>query len=201
MSTDLQSHLLLALAWIGYYLIHSLLAANKVKHLIHQYIGKLYTYYRIFYNAVAVLGLVALWIYQTNISKIILFDSSTVKVSGGILILIGLIWSREAFKNYDFKEFMGVTTPKGQNQNQHGQSLQTQGLNRYVRHPLYFGILVCLTGYVLWYQTLDSMIVYGVSTTYLWIGSIWEEQKLQQCYGESYQTYRKRVKRLIPYIL
>jgi protein-S-isoprenylcysteine O-methyltransferase Ste14 len=77
--------------------------------------------------------------------------------------------------------------------------LNTSGLNAQVRHPLYFGTLLALWGTFLLYPTDASLLVAGVSTLYLLIGSKLEERKLEQQFGDAYRSYQRKVPMLIPF--
>lgn len=78
-------------------------------------------------------------------------------------------------------------------------ALQTDGLNRFIRHPLYSGTSLFFIGIcVTWpyYKNLFLLILYFA---YLAIGMYLEEKKLVQVYGQQYLDYQKRTKKLVPY--
>jgi methanethiol S-methyltransferase len=76
------------------------------------------------------------------------------------------------------------------------EALVTNGLYRWVRHPLYTCALVFLwASPSLSWNTLALNL--GVNA-YLWIGSIFEERKLLKQFGGAYAAYRARTPRLIP---
>ena len=74
--------------------------------------------------------------------------------------------------------------------------LNTGGLYRYMRHPLYtFSLLV------LWLtptMTRNFALLYAALTVYIIIGAIFEERKLLQTFGAAYQEYRAKTPFLIP---
>lgn len=81
---------------------------------------------------------------------------------------------------------------------QPGHLLVTSGPYRLVRHPGYLGAILCLTGMGL---ALSSLIAMALSVLFvpvlLWrIGR--EEEMLLTEFGEEYQTYMRKTKRLIP---
>ena len=77
--------------------------------------------------------------------------------------------------------------------------LQTKGLNAYVRHPLYFAILIIVWGFFLFRPTDLVLTIAIVSTIYIYIGTQLEEKKLIEEFGEAYRDYQKKVKMLFPF--
>ena len=74
--------------------------------------------------------------------------------------------------------------------------LITGGAYKLVRHPLYFFSLL-----VLWFvptMTVSLLLFNVAATIYFWVGSGYEERRLLAVFGEQYDTYRKRVPRLLP---
>lgn len=74
--------------------------------------------------------------------------------------------------------------------------LVTDGLYRFIRHPLYtFSLLV------LWLNpsvTVNSFIVYLALTLYVLVGAFFEERKLLHEFGMDYANYRAVTPMLIP---
>lgn len=105
-----------------------------------------------------------------------------------------------ALRGYDLEEFVGSKQLENQGE-ELNISLQTKGLNRIVRHPLYFGIILVTVGFFLQNFT-DTGLVFTIAIfSYLWIGTTLEEHKLIQVFGEDYHHYRKKVRRLIAFLI
>ena len=71
------------------------------------------------------------------------------------------------------------------------------GPYRWVRHPLYFSILL-----LVWSApdlTLDRLLANTLWTAWIWIATRWEERDLESDFGEAYRRYQSRVPMLIPY--
>jgi protein-S-isoprenylcysteine O-methyltransferase Ste14 len=186
-----------AAALAAYYALHSLLAAGPVRKAIGHKLMPV-RYYRLFYNALAFLLLLPLAGWFFFLEKINLLPYRWPAFPGALLVLAGLVWLARSFRGYDLGEFIGTY------QLQHGgpppqQRLNTSGLNAQVRHPLYFGTLLALWGTFLLYPTDASLLVAGVSTLYLLIGSKLEERKLEQQFGDAYRSYQRKVPMLIPF--
>ncbi|MGZ5903704.1 MAG: methanethiol S-methyltransferase [Reyranella sp.] len=69
-------------------------------------------------------------------------------------------------------------------------------LYRYVRHPLYVGLL--LTFWSVPVMTAGRLLFALGSSAYILIGIAFEERDLLQQFGERYRTYREQVGMLIP---
>src|SRR5512139_3158886 len=77
--------------------------------------------------------------------------------------------------------------------------LVATGFYRYVRNPMYVGILLVLLGHFLWLQTV-GLIVYTAAAFlafHLFV-TLYEEPTLKRKFGASYEEYLRRVPRWIP---
>ena len=180
-----------------YYTLHSLLADNKIKAiLIDGFIPK--RYYRIGFNIIAILLSIVMYWYYGQIKTSCLFENSFVKYLGMAMFFTGLVVLVLAMKNYNLSEFIGTQYLKNGNQPV-PEKLRISGLNKYVRHPLYFATLLLLWGAFLFVRTDKLLIVAIVSTLYLLVGTRLEEQKLIKEFGDDYRTYQQNVPMLLPF--
>jgi methanethiol S-methyltransferase len=77
--------------------------------------------------------------------------------------------------------------------------LQTGGVYRLVRHPLYFGWVLIVFGTA--HVTGDRLAFAVLTTIYLLIAMPWEERSLEREFGPAYQRYKERVRwRIVPYV-
>jgi protein-S-isoprenylcysteine O-methyltransferase Ste14 len=79
------------------------------------------------------------------------------------------------------------------------KELVATGFYRYVRNPMYFGVLLILIGHFLWFG-FWSLLVYtafAFVATHLFV-TFYEEPTLKRKFGTAYQEYLKRVPRWIP---
>jgi protein-S-isoprenylcysteine O-methyltransferase Ste14 len=74
--------------------------------------------------------------------------------------------------------------------------LVTNGLHRFVRHPLYTTSLIVL--YLASPMSLNGLAFAVSCHVYFFIGSIFEERKLVREFGAAYRAYQQRVPRLMP---
>ena len=78
------------------------------------------------------------------------------------------------------------------------EKLNTVGLYRFMRHPLYsFGLVfIWLTPTM----TRNTLLLFAALTVYIIIGAHFEERKLENLFGEAYRQYKTRTSFMIPFI-
>jgi protein-S-isoprenylcysteine O-methyltransferase Ste14 len=191
------AYLYLAGLWVFFGLTHSLLAADWWKRWVERRSGSYFLYYRLIYSFIALLLLVAIVIYELQLPVTWLWRVPLVlQIAGSILALAGLTIMGICIRRYFFY-LSGIDVLFPQQSSNMG--LATGGLNRYVRHPLYFGTLLALWSFFLSFPVLHYLITCSMITLYTWIGALWEEKKLRREFGAAYRAYQKRVPMLIPY--
>jgi protein-S-isoprenylcysteine O-methyltransferase Ste14 len=78
--------------------------------------------------------------------------------------------------------------------------LVTSGPYRFVRHPIYSGLLTAMLGTVL-VNNLLGLIVIAVLVAYFYYCGTVEERNLAGTFPKAYPEYRSRTKMLIPFLL
>lgn len=192
--------LLLIILWLLFFVSHSFLAANGVKATAEKFLGNNYIFYRIAYNIFSLifLALILFILFFRHELNFVFQPDRFVSVFGIILMVAGVAIIILAFRNYDLGEFTGI---KQLSQKiHHPEKLMIKGINNYVRNPLYTGIMVLVLGYFLkqptWMNLVSLLIIYG----YIYIGTTFEEKKLEEVFGDEYRTYKKEVKMLFPFL-
>ncbi|MFX1417772.1 MAG: methyltransferase family protein [Promethearchaeota archaeon] len=82
-----------------------------------------------------------------------------------------------------------------------GHKLVTKGLYKIVRHPMYFGAIFMMLGPYLAFRSIILLI--GMTILYFFLLKIriqFEEETLIGTFGEEYTNYKRRTKKLIPFI-
>ena len=73
---------------------------------------------------------------------------------------------------------------------------QTPLLYRFVRHPLYLGLLIAFWSTS--YMTAGHLLFSGVWSVYILVAIGYEERDLMEYLGEPYKDYMKKVPMIIP---
>lgn len=191
-----MSYVLLALSWIIFYTLHSLLAASKLKIILEVKWGGAYKWYRLVYTVISLILFFGIMIQAVLIPKTTLIPKSDfTDYLGYMLAGFGTIIATKSSKKYAVKQFLGFepTTKKD-------EKLITTGLYAKVRHPLYSGLVLIFLGYFLFAGTISSAVHLGCLLLYLPIGIYFEEKKLVNQFGEAYQKYRDEVPAIIPWL-
>jgi protein-S-isoprenylcysteine O-methyltransferase Ste14 len=116
------------------------------------------------------------------------------QVLGALAIVAGLVPVVHAFAQ--FARAGGTPMPLAPT-----QRLVVTGFNRYVRNPMYVGLLIVLLGQALLFSSLGLVIYAAVA----WAATAsfvrwYEEPTLLDTYGEEYEDYRRRVRAWIPHL-
>ncbi len=77
--------------------------------------------------------------------------------------------------------------------------LVTHGIYRYVRHPMYFSLLVAFFGFFI-FGSLVSKAAYVLLIVVLFLKAK-KEERLWHCKDEEYARYKRRTKMFIPFVL
>lgn len=186
---------IVALAWIGYYGLHSLLATDRVKAAVRRRWPEADRAYRLFYNGTA-LGLLPLPVFLTWQARgdLLWAWPGPWSVVADLLALLGVLGYVATFFVYDFGEFSGLGSA-GKAAPEDAPRLVISPLHRFVRHPWYFFALL-----ILWTRDMDPALLTAVivTTLYLIVGSRLEEERLVRVHGERYRAYRRAVAGLVP---
>jgi methanethiol S-methyltransferase len=184
----MKNEIILALLWIFYGGIHSVLASDAVKKVFPV------KHYRLIYNLLAIILLIPILYFQITMdSKRLMENSIFNQLLGGIMMFAGIFVVYHSFKNYDLKEFIGTDF-----QNKKQPELTTEGLSEFVRHPLYVGILLFIWGSFGFFATEMYLTTALFLSIYIRIGIHFEEKKLVEVFGKKYEDYQKNVPMLIP---
>lgn len=79
-------------------------------------------------------------------------------------------------------------------------SLITTGAYRYIRHPMYFSVLVMMLGVVVSEPSLFSLFIYVLLVVTLFIKAQ-KEEMLWMVQSREYRKYKQQTKRIIPFVL
>jgi protein-S-isoprenylcysteine O-methyltransferase Ste14 len=179
-----------------YYFVHSLFLHPPVKRFFIEKLFFTYRAYRIVFNIFASLGLIFIYSFSNTINSPVWIDYYLLKIVGIVVMMLGILITYKSFKNYDIKEFIGLTSESTDTlQN----DLVVDGYHRFVRHPVYFATIIILVGYFIYAPSWITTIYLSVTFFYLQIGILLEENKLIFKFGKSYVDYKKVVPKLFPW--
>ena len=182
----------LAILWISYCFVHSLLADDRVKERLQKKMGTLSRFYRILYNLLALILLIPPLAVERILDRPVV-GASLLLFSVRIIFFIfsaALFWG--GARSYDMREFLGISQAWGEEKR---APLKREGVLSLVRHPWYLAGLLFLWSRRLTEGTLITNVLLSL---YLVVGALLEERKLLRAYGEEYERYRKEVPMLIP---
>lgn len=77
----------------------------------------------------------------------------------------------------------------------------SDGIYKYIRHPLYSSLLFLTWGLYLKQPSLILTFVALLSTALIWLTAIRDEKECIAFFGESYREYIRETKRFIPFII
>ncbi len=78
--------------------------------------------------------------------------------------------------------------------------LRTNGLYRFVRHPLYFGAILVATGVPVTVASTQGFLAMLLLIPIVLIRIRLEEKMLIEAFGDKYRNYKKTTKKLFPFI-
>ena len=189
-----------ALLWIAWCTLHSLLITGSLNRWIRNKGGLLQGVCRIAYILFSCLSLApVLWFQYTQPQQLIFSWNGLWRIPQATLLLYAFIMFYSGKHAYDTDYFLGLrqwrdyrlnreTTPK---------PFTCEGILRYVRHPWYSGGLALI--WVFGPITDVTALVRTILTLYFIIGTLLEERKLVRELGEPYRNYCRQVPMLIPW--
>jgi protein-S-isoprenylcysteine O-methyltransferase Ste14 len=149
---------------------------------------------RLSYTVIIALGLALMFWVNVGVGPLDVrwlpqFDAG--EMAGIAIIIVGLtfaVWARLHLKS----NWSGTVTVKQDHQ------LIRSGPYRWVRHPIYSGVILALAGTAVENGRLTGIL--GVLLVFIgfWIKSRKEEQFMRQAFGEQYEVYCQSTGALIP---
>ena len=189
MSAESSALLQLALLWLLYGALHSLLAGDRVKAFLGAALPALGRHYRLFYNLQSVLLLLPLLALTLGWPGPTLWARpppwNWLLDGAAVLALIGFHFVN---RGYDLGAFLGLRRPPR-------PRLGITWAHRWVRHPWYlYGLIL------LWSRDMDAawLVMSLCLSLYTVIGARLEDAKLVAEFGPVYDEYRRRIPGIIP---
>jgi protein-S-isoprenylcysteine O-methyltransferase Ste14 len=81
------------------------------------------------------------------------------------------------------------------------QTLVTDGIYGYIRHPQYAGLFLIILGWLIHWPTLLTLIIFPILIgIYYWL-AIREEKELEETFGNEYEKYKIRTPCFVPRLI
>jgi len=156
--------------------------------------------HRLFFNFVALVGLVPVVLYSRSVKGEMLYAwDGYLVILKWALIAAGVLLFVAGSRHYDMLQFLGVRQALAGARhtliNKSGE-LDTTGVLGLIRHPYYTATIL-----LFWSGDLDTtdLVINVVVTVYVVIGTWLEERKLVHEFGDSYRDYQRRVSMFVPW--
>lgn len=193
MTTNLTNIIIVLLAWLLYFTLHSAWASHSAKAWVATHWPRFNPYYRLAFNLAATLLLIPpLWILHVYQGTPVWIWQGAERWLADVLALAAVAGFWWSLRYYDMREFLGLCEIRKPDQ---GRRFSLSPFHRFIRHPWYFFGLV-----IIWTRDMDPAWLASciAITLYITIGSRLEERKLVEEFGEPYRRYQRRVPSLIP---
>ncbi len=197
MAADL---ILLALGWLFWCSLHSLLITPPVTRIARKLLGSRYAWFRLGYNLLAIVTIVPLVGWTLFLSTPTVLDWRWPwSLLQAFMVVSGLGLFYAGAQAYPMEEFLGLRQVRRYRQGGgegRPSRLKTDGVLGLVRHPWYLAAFLLLWGRDL---QLDDLVTSVILSAYLGVGAVLEERKLLLEYGERYRRYQQRVSMFFPW--
>ncbi len=188
--------------FLGYFVIHSILASLWFKQLIYIKWPETKLYYRLLFNIISLvlfIPLVFLLFYYPGEQLWQWLGWESVFFNG--LAIIAMLGFYLSLADYNLDEFFGINLSSFSlsSFSVYLESTKQQfcigRFHQIIRHPWYFFLLILIwTRDMTSYQFLTAILL----TAYIIVGSYLEEKKLISYFGDIYRQYQQKVPALIP---
>ena len=190
-----EGHWVLVGGWCLFGLLHSVTADTRFREICQARMGRYAVYYRLLYSFLALGSLAFVLFWQFSITSPAIGTFPLLKYLFFLVAgLPGMILMGASIRKYFFS-LSGVSVFW---QKEAGAVLETGGLHRYMRHPLYLGTLLLIWSLFFFFPLLSNLLSCIMITLYTLVGIRLEERKLLLRFGSAYADYCRRTPMLIP---
>ena len=134
------------------------------------------------------------WFHQGWLETRLIPETQSWVLFGAALTVAGILicfWGRAILG----RNWSGTVTIK------QNHELIMRGPYRFVRHPIYTGLLTGMLGSAIVYGYARCFIGVFIITVSLWLKLKIEERFMVQQFGDQYVHYRQKVRALVPFVL
>ena len=194
----ISSLIINALLSIFFFVQHSGMVRESFSRYLLQFMPS--HYHKIIYALSSSIALIAVMFFWQSIGDPLFVIDGLARYFlqfSYLLVVLWFIWSMRSITSFDafgirpiLNYLQGAAPVAGQ--------LQINGPYRWVRHPLYTGVL-----YLIWVYpepTVDRLLFNCIWSIWIVFGTIWEERDLVREFGDPYRQYQSQVSMLIPFV-
>jgi len=190
--------------WTGWGLVHSVLAARRVKAACELLLGPRYALYPLGYT---VISLWTFWLVLAKspdlpqvlwevegLPKYILYAAQ----AAGLGLLAWAGWSMQGLKLLGVPQFVSMLRGRVPDEPDLRKDFSVRGAYGLVRHPMHSGgmlFLLCAPR-----QSLGGLVFAVFGCLYMILGTFLEERRLSQSLGPVWTDYTRRVPMFIPFL-
>ena len=190
----------LAILWVLWCSLHSLLISRSFTAKVKDIWGAKFAYYRLVFNGFSLITLIPVLLYKELLPQEIIFSwPGPWKIFQLGMYLASFIFFYGGYRVYDIRYVLGTKQVQEMREGKKVEPMDfnSAGILEYVRHPWYTGAILLVWAFG---PISDvSLVTKIILTAYIIIGTFLEEKKLILEIGEPYLQYRKRVPMLIPW--
>jgi protein-S-isoprenylcysteine O-methyltransferase Ste14 len=133
--------------WVLYFVLHSVLATENAK----RSVGFSPRTYRLLYSIFSTVALVGLLVLGGSITAKPFFDNEgIVRYVSLMITTFGVMTIQVSFRQYRLKSFLGLADEQ--------EGIKIDGILKYIRHPIYAGIILVTGGFFFFIPNLPTLI-------------------------------------------
>lgn len=182
---------------IIYFLQHSVVIRKGFR----KWLGKFMPgpYHNAFYGITSIIALILVLVFWQKTPAVIARAEGIIFWLICILFcfcLAGLLWGIGSLRSFDALGIKPLMLHIS-NKQERPQQIVAKGPYRWVRHPLYFFLIILIWSYPV--LTLDRLLFNVIWSIWVVIGTYLEDRDLHREFGSQYRKYSSKVPMLIPY--
>ena len=181
---------------LAFFLQHSVMIRKSFRRWMERFIST--CYHGAVFTIVTGIALVIIVVFWQKSSYIIAAPQGILHWVVRIIALLavaGTVWAFHSLNTFD-PLGLNVLLCYLSGENLPHTHIHYNGPYGWVRHPLYFFILLMIWAYP--YLTADRLLFNVMFTLWISIGTVLEERDLVADFGNVYQDYQNKVPRLLP---
>ncbi len=196
-----MEYLLFIFLWVVWCAIHSGMISIKATTYLQNTLGDKYRFYRLAYNLIAIFTLLPIYLFGKSIvGDAVLRWPEILEFLRYLMLFFSLLLFYVGARKYDMLQFLGIRQIRSGESHMSllaDDELDTSGILSVTRHPWYLATLIFIWVFQNEMNNAD-VIMRLILTAYLFIGTLLEERKLIQEYGDDYRKYMQQVSMIFP---